>query len=74
MCDELFIESEYQEEISGESTCLELVAEKDDAGKRIDAYIAEKTDLTRSAASRLIESGDAIIIGTEGKKRLRIIR
>lgn len=68
MCDELFIESEYQEEISGDSTCLELVAEKDDAGKRIDAYIAEKTDLTRSAASRLIESGDAIVIGTEGKK------
>lgn len=32
-----------------------------DAGKRVDAFLAEKTGLTRSAAARLIEDGSALL-------------
>ena len=32
-----------------------------DAGKRVDAFIAEKTGLTRSAAVRLIEDGSVLL-------------
>jgi 23S rRNA pseudouridine1911/1915/1917 synthase len=44
---------------------ISLTVESDDVGKRADAFIAEKTDLTRSAASRLIESGDVALVGAK---------
>lgn len=67
MQDELLFETEYQDEPS-ESDTLELYVESSDVGKRIDAYVAEKSSLTRSAVSRLLENGDVSIVGAEGKK------
>ena len=66
MSDTLFFESEYQDESDALQT-LTLIVDKEDAGKRIDAYIAEKTELTRSAASRLIENGDVTLETQNGK-------
>ena len=40
-----------------------------DEGKRLDAYLAEKTDLSRSAAAKLIESGDVKVKGQPVSKR-----
>ena len=67
MKDELLFESEYQDEQS-ENDTLVLSVETSEAGKRIDAYIAENSSLTRSAVSRLLENGDIIIVGAENKK------
>ena len=67
MKDELLFESEYQDEQS-ENDTLVLSVESSEAGKRIDAYIAENSSLTRSAVSRLLENGDIIIVGAENKK------
>ncbi len=38
-----------------------VTSESFDAGKRADAFLAEKTGLTRSAISRLMESGDVLL-------------
>lgn len=43
-----------------------------DVGKRADAYIAEKTVLTRSAAARLIENGNVIVDGSRINKNYKI--
>lgn len=67
MQDELLFESEYQDGLS-ENDTLVLFVTVSDAGKRIDAYVAENSSLTRSAVSRLLESGDVRIVGAEGKK------
>ena len=37
-----------------------------DEGKRVDAFLAEKTGLTRSAVARLIEEGSALL----GEKKI----
>ena len=42
------------------------------AGKRLDAYLAEITDLSRSAAARLIESGDVTVGGKRAEKKYQI--
>ena len=39
----------------------------EDVGKRIDALVADRTELTRSAAVRLIESGEVLLEGASGK-------
>ena len=70
MQDEFLFESEYQDGLS-ENDTLVLFATVSDAGKRIDAYIAENSSLTRSAVSRLLESGDIRIVGAEGKKNAK---
>lgn len=67
MQDELLFESEYQDEQSDGDT-LVLCADVTDSGKRIDAYVAENSFLTRSAVSRLLENGDICIVGAESKK------
>ena len=36
---------------------LILQAAGEDAGKRLDAWLAEQTELTRSAAQKLLEEG-----------------
>jgi len=46
---------------------IELVSDSFDVGKRADAFISEKTELTRSAIVRLIESGDILL----GDKRFQ---
>ncbi len=38
-----------------------LTVLEDDVGKRIDAYISEKTDITRSAAQKIAESGGVTV-------------
>ena len=68
MNDAFAFENEYQLDASEAPEALLLRAESGDAGKRIDAFIAEKTDLTRSAASRLIEGGDVALEGAEDKR------
>ena len=40
-----------------------LTVEAADANKRVDAYVSENTELTRSAAAKLIENGDATVNG-----------
>ena len=68
MSGEFFSESEYQEEPSEESRTVTLTVNACDAGARIDAFIAEKTALTRSAAARLIEDCNVTLCGAESKK------
>ena len=67
MSDVYAFESEYQLDVSEALDVLTLRVENDGVGKRIDAFIAEKSELTRSAASRLIEGGDVALQGAEGK-------
>ena len=41
-------------------------------GKRLDAYVADETELTRSAAARLIESGDVTVRERAETKNYRL--
>lgn len=45
---------------------------KDEAGMRLDAYIAAVSDLSRSAAARLIESGSVTVNGKLAEKKRAI--
>ncbi|MBE6644775.1 MAG: RluA family pseudouridine synthase [Ruminococcaceae bacterium] len=45
-----------------------LVTEKD-RGVRLDVFISENTELSRSAAAKLIESGDATVNGRQAVKK-----
>ena len=47
-------------------------ANKDDVGMRLDAYIAAISDLSRSAAARLIESGSVTVNGKPAEKKRAI--
>ena len=62
--------SELYEEFSGNG--IEITPDASDIGKRADAFISEKTGMTRSAAVRLIESGDALICGKEFQKNYKL--
>ena len=42
---------------------------KEDTGKRLDAFLAEKTELSRSAAARLAESGAVTVCGIKREKK-----
>lgn len=57
---DLFCEAECSDE-----RILALASRDTDEGKRIDAFIAECSDLTRSAAVRLIESGEVSVKGAK---------
>ena len=46
-----------------------FTVEKEDAGKRLDAFLAEKTELSRSAAARLAESGAVTVCGIKREKK-----
>jgi 23S rRNA pseudouridine1911/1915/1917 synthase len=48
----------------------ELVVE-DAAGARLDVYLAEHLELSRSRAAQLIEAGDVLLNGTPARKRDR---
>ena len=56
----------------GDELTIELTAGAEDAGKRLDAFIAGGTSFSRSAAQRLIESGDALLNGREAAAKARI--
>lgn len=47
-------------------TVITIASFSDDVGKRVDAFIAERSGLTRSAAARAIEDGDVRLVGREG--------
>ncbi len=61
--------SEYTD-LSERTLCV--TAESFDVGKRADAFLAEKTGLTRSAAARLIENGDVLLCGKEVAKNYKL--
>ena len=65
MNDAFAFENEYQLDVSDLPEKITLRVESDDVGKRIDAFIAERSELTRSAASRLIENGEQLYTGTK---------
>ena len=49
-----------------------ITPESFDIGKRIDAFVSEKTQLTRSAAARLIEGGDIAVNGKAVAKNYKL--
>ena len=49
-----------------------IAAEPFDVGKRVDAFVAEKTELTRSAAARLIENGSVLLFDKSIPKNYKI--
>ena len=51
---------------------VSITPESFDIGKRIDAFVSEKTQLTRSAAARLIESGDIAVNGKTVAKNYKL--
>ena len=73
--EEIF-EAEYcdcdnDEAVEAESA-LRIVAADIDASKRADSFISEHTDLTRSAAVRLIENGNARLEGGKLSKNYKL--
>ena len=44
----------------------------DNKGKRIDAYISEKEEITRTAVQRLIEEGKILVNGKEQKSSYKV--
>ena len=46
-----------------------LTVSEEFAGERIDSFIAEETELSRSAAQKLIESGDILLFGAPVSKK-----
>ena len=51
---------------------LILQADSEDAGKRLDAWLAEQTELTRSAAQKLVETGRVTADGKPLAKNTRL--
>ncbi len=45
---------------------------ENDRGKRLDSYVAEVSGMSRSAAARLIESGDVTVNGAPREKRYQV--
>ena len=51
---------------------LILQTASEDAGKRLDAWLAEQTELTRSAVQKLMEEGRVTLCGVPVKKNARL--
>lgn len=65
---EIFFETEYADDtLCAADSLLRLVSTERDVGKRVDVFICENSELTRSAAVRLIESGEVLLEGASGK-------
>ena len=62
--------SELYEDNLGDG--IELIPDTLDIGKRADAFISERTGMTRSAAVRLIENGDALMNGKSFQKNSKL--
>ena len=60
----------YEDERDSEA--LELVADESSVGVRIDNFIAERCELTRSAAVKLIEGGSVKLRGTAPAKNYKL--
>ena len=54
------------------SEVLSLTVRAEDVGQRLDAYVASVTDLTRSAAVRLIEEGQITVNGKAPNKKEKV--
>lgn len=50
----------------------ELFAEQSDAGQRLDSFVADKCGLTRSAAVKLIESGNVLVGDSAAQKNYKL--
>lgn len=48
---------------------MKFTVTEHDEGKRLDSFLAEKTDLSRSAAAKLIEDGGASVFGKAAIKK-----
>ena len=55
-----------------EASILTAVAGQEDVGKRLDAFAAEATSLTRSAVAKLIEEGNVLLDGNRTNKNARL--
>ena len=51
---------------------MTYTVKKEDAGKRLDSYLSEIADLSRSAAAKLIESGAATVGGRTVEKKYSV--
>ena len=51
---------------------MTLTVTNESAGARLDAYLAESTELSRSAAARLIESGAVTVNGKKSEKKYSV--
>ena len=51
---------------------IELVVEAEAVGERIDKYICENTNFSRSFAEELLENGNCLVNGTKCKKNYRV--
>ena len=51
---------------------IELTASAQDAGKRLDAFVAAGSSLSRNAAQRLIEAGDILVNGREAQAKTQL--
>ena len=51
---------------------MRYTVKPEDAGKRLDAYLAEYADISRSAAAKLIESGDVTVAGKKSEKKYQL--
>ena len=56
----------------GERLPILRIAEAQDAGTRLDPFVAQGADVTRSAAVRLIENGDVTVNGRSVAKNYRL--
>ena len=54
------------------SEALNLTVAAEEAGQRLDAYLASVTDLTRSAAVRLIDDGQVTVNGKSSNKKEKV--
>lgn len=51
---------------------LHLMVEASDAGKRLDVFVSEKGDMTRSSAVKRIEAGQVLVNGKPAAKNLKL--
>ena len=51
---------------------MTYTVKKEDAGKRLDSYLSEVADISRSAAAKLIESGAATVGGKTAEKKYSV--
>ena len=51
---------------------MTYTVKKEDAGKRLDSYLSEVADISRSAAAKLIESGAATVGGKTVEKKYSV--
>ena len=64
--------SEYFDGTDESSVGMTVASDCSDVGKRADAFLAEHTELTRSAAVRLMESGSVLVNGRTVAKNYKV--